>query len=141
MVSSGALAICSNPECSHAAPLAPDPAPAACPQCGAAMVHRCWKCGEPIVDPLVLYCVCCGVPLKRILPRVARRAPLVVICTGPECEWGAVVEDAGLLPSRCPECGAAPLSHCWKCGAPVGDPRQSYCQPCGVPLKRRRRTA
>lgn len=135
------VAICTNPECSHTAGLRPGESPAACPVCGCSMLHRCWKCGGPVADPSAAYCRTCGVPLKRILPRSARRASVVVICTGPECDWGVVVEETGLLPSRCPLCGAAPLSHCWKCGAPVVDPGQAYCQPCGVPLKRRRRTA
>ena len=53
------------------------------------MLERCWKCEQLLVDPLSSYCTYCGVPLKRILPRIEPREPLIAICSRPECD-GAV---------------------------------------------------
>lgn len=138
----GVIAICSNPDCTrHAAAPRPADLPAACPTCGAPMVDRCWKCETAVADPFVSYCAACGVPLKRVLPRPGRPEPLIAVCANLECDWAVVVERASMLPTRCPRCAVAPLSHCWKCGARLVDLRQHYCQVCGVPLKRQQRPA
>jgi rRNA maturation endonuclease Nob1 len=106
------------------------------------MVHECWKCTAPLADPSASYCAACGVPLKRVLPRrEAGAAPLVLVCTDPECDWASGGVSAVAMPTRCPECGTEVTAECWKCGARIKDPKQSYCGACGVPLKRGRRTA
>jgi predicted amidophosphoribosyltransferase len=134
-----AIAICSNPDCSrHAAALLSSELPQHCPTCGAAMLDRCWKCEQPLADPFSSYCAGCGVPLKRILPRVEPRAPLLAICSNPECSGAVTTAMTATLPSRCPQCHSPLISHCWKCGAGVVEAEQHYCQVCGVPLKRLR---
>jgi predicted RNA-binding Zn-ribbon protein involved in translation (DUF1610 family) len=133
------IAICSNPDCTrHAAAPRPADLPAACPSCGAPMIDRCWKCDGPVSDPFGSYCAHCGVPLKRVLPRVTPQEPLIAICGNMECDWAIMVERTALLPTLCARCGTALVSHCWKCGARTVDLHQYYCQSCGVPLKRRR---
>ncbi len=142
MPTTAAIAICSNPDCTrHAA--APNPAdlPSACPTCGAPMTDRCWKCEALLADPFAAYCAGCGVPLKRVLPRTERQEPLLALCGSPDCDWSIAVDRTAAMPSRCPTCGTALLSHCWKCGARVVDLLQLYCQGCGVPLKRQKRHA
>lgn len=142
MPAAAAIAICSDPECTrHAAALTAAALPDACPTCGAAMVNRCWKCEAPLGDPFSSYCADCGVPLKRVLPRTERLAPLLAICGSPECDWAVAVDRTAALPSRCTACGTGLLSQCWKCGTRITDRQQHYCQACGVPLKRHRRSA
>ncbi len=133
------IAICSNPECTRhaAAPLASE-LPQRCPTCGAVMLHRCWKCEQPLADPFSSYCAHCGVPLKRILPRLEPREPLLAICSNPECSGAVTAAMIAALPSRCPQCHSPLISHCWKCGARIVEAEQHYCQICGVPLKRLR---
>jgi predicted RNA-binding Zn-ribbon protein involved in translation (DUF1610 family) len=134
-----AIAICSNPDCSrHAAAIQSSELPQSCPTCGAAMLDRCWKCEQLLADPFSSYCAGCGVPLKRILPRVEPRAPLLAICSNPECSGAATTTVTATFPSRCPRCHSPLISHCWKCGARVVEAEQHYCQMCGVPLKRLR---
>ena len=131
------FAIYSNPDCArHAAAPLEDQLPHLCPTCGASMLGRCWKCEYLLVDPFSSYCTYCGVPLKRILPRSEPREPLIAICGNPECDGAVAAERTATLPSRCPKCHTALISHCWKCGARVVDVQQHYCQVCGVPLKR-----
>jgi len=137
-----AIAICSNPDCTrHAAAARPAELPTACPTCGAPMVARCWKCEVSITDPFTSYCAHCGVPLKRVLPRAERREMLLALCGNPECDWAVTVEHTAAMPSRCPRCGTAVVSHCWKCGTRAVDITQLYCAACGVPLKRQKRPA
>ena len=140
-MSAQVIAICSNPDCARhaAAPRSVD-LPAACPSCGAPMVDHCWKCERPLTDPFSSYCAHCGVPLKRVLPRLTPRLPLIAICENIECDWAVAVERTALLPTRCARCGAALLTHCWKCGARTVDLQQQYCQECGVSLKRRQQS-
>jgi ribosomal protein L37E len=135
------LAICSSPECSYSASAARlEALPETCIDCGAVMVHACWKCGIAVAEVTASYCAACGVPLKRILPRPeAAAAPLVLVCADPECEWASAGGSAAAMPTRCPECGAEVASDCWKCGTRITEPRQHYCAVCGVPLKRGRR--
>jgi predicted RNA-binding Zn-ribbon protein involved in translation (DUF1610 family) len=141
-MSATVIAICSNPDCTrHAAAQTEAGLPPACPTCGAAMLARCWKCAEMVTDPFSSYCEYCGVPLKRILPRAVPREPRVAICMNPDCDWAVAAIQLTLLPSKCPRCGSALVSHCWKCGVRVVDLQQHYCQACGVPLKRRKRSA
>ncbi len=142
MSATAAIAICSDPDCTrHAAAATPAALPSICPTCGAAMVARCWKCEAPLQDPSSSYCADCGVPLKRVLPRMERQAPLLAICGNPDCEWAIAVDRTAALPSRCPTCGTGLLSHCGKCGTRISDLHQHYCQACGVPLKRSKRSA
>lgn len=136
------VAICSNPDCTrHAAPDARGSLPGTCPTCGAPMLDRCWKCAIALTDPFSSYCGSCGVPLKRVLPRAPKRAPVLVLCGSPDCDWAAEIVSTAALPSRCPVCRTPVVSHCWKCGAHVIDLAQLYCQACGVPLKRQPRPA
>ena len=131
------IAICSNPDCSrHAAAPYASELPQSCPTCGALMLDRCWKCERSLTDPFTAYCTHCGVPLKRILPRLEPRAPLLAICANPECDGAVETMLIASHPSRCPKCHSPLISHCWKCGARVVDRQQHYCQVCGVPLKR-----
>lgn len=131
------IAICSNPECArHAAALLSSGLPSTCPTCGSAMLSRCWKCELPVADPFSSYCSGCGVPLKRVLPKVEARLPLLAICSNPECDGAIETRMTAAFPSRCPKCQAPLISHCWKCAARVIDRDQQYCQACGVPLKR-----
>jgi rRNA maturation endonuclease Nob1 len=105
------------------------------------MVDRCWKCAVALTDPFSAYCARCGVPLKRILPRTKERAPILAICRNSDCDWAITVDRTAALPSRCPKCRTSLLSHCWKCEARIADLNQHYCQACGVPLKRHKRSA
>ncbi len=131
------IAICSNPECTrHAAAPQSSELPEHCPTCGAAMLDRCWKCEGLLADPFSSYCTHCGVPLKRVLPRLEPREPVLAICSNPECDGAGVTAAIAASSSRCPKCHAPLISHCWKCGARVVDAEQHYCQICGVPLKR-----
>ncbi len=133
------IAICSSPDCSrHAAAPRASELPERCPTCGAAMLERCWKCERPLSDPFSSYCAACGVPLKRVLPQLEPRAPMLAICSNPECSGAVETMMTANLPSRCPRCHAPLISHCWKCGARVVEAEQHYCQMCGVPLKRQR---
>ena len=136
------LAICSSPDCmSSASALCPNSLPETCAECGAVMVHECWKCRTSVVDITASYCAGCGVPLKRVLPHREAVAPfLVLICGDPECDWASAGVSTTARPTRCPECGAEVASECWKCGARIADTQQHYCAACGVPLKRGRRT-
>jgi ribosomal protein L37E len=137
------LAICSSPDCTSSANAPrPDALPETCAECGAMMVHECWKCGASVVDITASYCAGCGVPLKRVLPHREAAAPLlVVICGDPECDWASAGVSTMARPTRCPECGTEVASECWKCGARIDGPQQHYCGACGVPLKRGRRTS
>jgi ribosomal protein L37E len=103
------------------------------------MLDRCWKCERPLTDPFTAYCTHCGVPLKRILPRLEPRTPWLAICSNPECDGAVETMLIAAHPSRCPKCHAPLISHCWKCGARIVDLQQHYCQVCGVPLKRLQR--
>ncbi len=142
MPATAAIAICSNPDCTrHAAAANLVDLPPTCPTCAAPMVDRCWKCETPLTDAFSTYCSRCGVPLKRVLPRAERQAPLIAICGNPDCDWAIAVDRTAALPSRCPRCRTALLAHCWKCGTRVVDLHQHYCQTCGVPLKRHTRSA
>jgi hypothetical protein len=133
----GVIAICSNPECTrHAAASLSSALPSSCPTCGSEMLDRCWKCELPVTDPFSSYCVGCGVPLKRVLPKAQSRTPLLLICSNPECDGAVETFATATLPSRCAKCQAPLISHCWKCGTRVIDREQQYCQNCGVPLKR-----
>jgi hypothetical protein len=135
------LAICSSPECTVSATAARlEALPDTCPGCGGVMVHECWKCAAPVAEAMASYCKACGVPLKRVLPRrEAAAAPLVLVCSDPECDWASAGVSATAMPTRCPVCGTEVTAECWKCGVRIADPRQSYCGACGVPLKRGRR--
>jgi len=31
-----------------------------CPSCGAALIQKCHRCGEPIEHPMAQYCAVCG---------------------------------------------------------------------------------
>jgi predicted amidophosphoribosyltransferase len=136
------IAICSNPDCTrHASAAAAAQLPRECPTCGSAMVDQCWKCDRPLADPFSAYCAACGVPLKRILPEVEAREPLLAICSNPECDGWVATMVLAALPSRCSRCHAPLVSHCWKCGTRVVEADQQYCQFCGVPLKRRSQSA
>jgi predicted amidophosphoribosyltransferase len=138
----GAIAICSNPDCTrHADADVPSDLPETCSGCGSPMLARCWKCETPLTDPQSFYCGRCGIPLKRVLPHPRGGAPLLAVCGNPECDWGIEVVQVAALPSRCPECRTPLVSRCWKCGAGVRDINQHYCQACGVPLKRQLRPA
>ena len=131
------IAICSNPDCTrHAAAPPEQELPQRCPACGASMLERCWKCEQLLVDPLSSYCTYCGVPLKRILPRIEPREPLIAICSRPECDGAVTTVSTATLPSRCPKCYAPLIAHCWKCGARVVILQQYHCQLCGAVLKR-----
>ena len=88
----GVIAICSNPECTrHAAALLSSALPSRCPTCGSEMLDRCWKCELPVTDPFSSYCVGCGVPLKRVLPKAESRTPLLLICSNPEVGLKAII--------------------------------------------------
>lgn len=136
----GVIAICSNPDCTrHADARAPVDLPEVCPTCGSPMLARCWKCEAVLTDPFSSYCFRCGVPLKRVLPRSERGGRRLALCGNPDCDWAVETRQASALPSRCPRCGTSLVAHCGKCGAPIVDLHQHYCQVCGVPLKRQLR--
>jgi len=63
-------------------------------------------------------------------------AAVIAICSNPDCTRHAAAPAPGEVPEACPTCGAPMLTDCWKCSAPLVDPRSSYCTQCGVPLKR-----